>query len=128
MFSQTWKKYLPVIIILLKRSSAGDQVLDMNSSDFTRAAGGRKARLSFSNVHLREGRLTALTDTPTIASQLVLVLQENDISKKIIRNSNFEFALNSDFQLTIKNNSVPAAVEESKDQIVDMQEKSPAQK
>ena len=34
MFLQTWKKYLPVIILLMKRSEKGEQVLDMNYTDF----------------------------------------------------------------------------------------------
>ena len=40
MFLQTWKKYLPVIILLMKRSEKGEQVLDMNYTDFQRATGG----------------------------------------------------------------------------------------
>jgi len=110
MFSQTWKKYLPVIIILMKRSATGDQVLKMNNSDFTRASGGRKTRLSFSNVKLNNGRINSVTDTPPLAMDLILLLKENDTSKKLISHQQFEFALNSDFQLTIKNNT-PASEE-----------------
>jgi hypothetical protein len=111
MFSQTWKKYLSVIIILMKKSGNGEQVLNMNNSDFTRAAGGRKARLSFSNVQLRNGRISSLAATPPIAQDLLLLLQENAASKSIIRNQLFEFALNNNFQLTIKNNT-PASEQE----------------
>ena len=42
MFTQTWKKYLPVILILMKKSALEDQVLKVNQTDFERAAGGRK--------------------------------------------------------------------------------------
>lgn len=48
MFSQAWNIYLPIIKILLKRSAGADQTLDMNRTDFERAAGGRKAKLTFS--------------------------------------------------------------------------------
>ena len=115
MFSQTWKKYLPVIIILMKRSGRGEQVLNMNSSDFARAAGGKKARLTFSSVQLNNGRLNSLIDTPPLAMDLILSLQENDLSKKIISNQNFEFTLKSNFQLTIKNNTPVVAIEDSND-------------
>jgi len=37
MFTQTWKKYLPVILIMLKRSVNGDQSLSMNHTDFIAA-------------------------------------------------------------------------------------------
>jgi hypothetical protein len=113
MFTQIWKKYLPVIIILMKRSGGSDQVLDMNSTDFTRAAGGRKARFSFSNVQLNNGRISSLKNTPPLAMDLMLLLQENEQSRKIVRHQQFEFALNSDFQLTIKNNTAPAVTEPS---------------
>src|SRR5271155_175538 len=111
MFSQTWKKYLPVIIILMKRSDKGEQVLNMNSSDFNRAAGGKKARLAFSNIRLNNGRINSFIDTPPHAMDLILLLQENDLSKKIIGNQHFEFTLKSNFQLVIKNNT-PAVVQE----------------
>jgi hypothetical protein len=113
MFSQTWKKYLPVIIILLKRSGKEEQVLNMNSSDFNRAAGGKKARLAFSNIHLNNGRINSLINTPPLAMDLFLLLQENDLSKKIISNQYLEFTLKSNFQLIIKNNTPPAVMEDS---------------
>jgi hypothetical protein len=113
MFSQTWKKYLPVIIILLKRSGKEEQVLNMNSSDFTRAAGGKKARLAFSNIHLNNGRINSLMNTPPLAMDLFLALQENDLSKKVISNQYLEFTLKSNFQLIIKNNTPPAVMEDA---------------
>ncbi|HLK27733.1 MAG TPA: hypothetical protein VKT28_04080 [Puia sp.] len=114
MFTQTWKKYLPVIIILMKKASTEEQVLNMNNSDFMRAAGGRKPRLSFSNVQLNDGRISSLADSPPIAIDLMTLLKENDASKKITRKQLFEFTLNSSFQLTIRNNT-PHAPEESSD-------------
>ena len=47
MFLQTWSKYLPVIKILLKRSINAQQTLDMNSTDFQRASGGKKVKFTF---------------------------------------------------------------------------------
>ena len=59
MFVQTWNKYLPVIRILLKRSANAEQRLDMNKSDFQRAAGGKKVKFTFS-ILLTKGRLTGI--------------------------------------------------------------------
>jgi hypothetical protein len=64
MFSQVWKKYLPVIMILLKRSVNGDQSLSMNPSDFQRAAGGRKIKYSFTNLQLINARINNTGQTP----------------------------------------------------------------
>ena len=59
MFTQTWKKYLPVILILMKRASQEDQVLKLNQNDFERAAGGRKIKYSYSNLELKKARLNS---------------------------------------------------------------------
>ena len=37
MYNHIWKKYLPIIKILMKKSSGEDQVLDLNRVDFERA-------------------------------------------------------------------------------------------
>ena len=112
MFSQTWKKYLPVIILLMKRSGKGEQVLDMNHTDFERAAGGKKIKLTFSDLQLDNGRINYQAKHAALAKDLTLLLQENEQSKRLIRNQLFEFSMNSSFQLTIRNNT-PVKEEES---------------
>src|SRR6476646_4612490 len=103
MFLQTWKKYLPVIVLLMKRSDKGDQVLSMNSTDFQRAAGGKKMKLTFSDLRLENGRMAYQVKQTAVASDLTRLLQEDDKSRELIRNHTFEFSMNSNFQLTIKN-------------------------
>ena len=110
MFTQTWKKYLPVIILLMKRSDKAEQVLSMNYTDFARATAGKKIKLSFSNVQLKNGRINMETKASPLANDLVIVLQENQQSGSLMRDKLFEFSMNSDFQLTIRNNT-PVSVE-----------------
>ncbi len=105
MFLQTWKKYLPVIILLMKRSDKGEQVLDMNSTDFQRATAGKKIKLSFSSLQIKNGRLGYETKHNALASDLSLALQENPQSEALLRNKQYEFSMNSSFQLTIRNNT-----------------------
>jgi len=106
MFLQTWKKYLPVIILLMKRSDKGDQVLDMNYTDFQRATGGKKTKLTFSSLRLVNGRTGYDANNTQLAKDLILVLQENEQTGSMLRHKQFEFSVNSSFQLTIRNNSV----------------------
>jgi hypothetical protein len=118
MFSQVWKKYLPVIIILLKRSANGDQVLDMNHTDFTRAAGGRKVKFSFSVLQINKGRINTLVKHSPFAKEFAVVLQEDEITRKLIKEMNLEFSMNNSSQLTIRNlatveTSVEAATDET---------------
>lgn len=103
MFSQTWKKYLPVIIILLKRSVNEQQTLTMNHTDFARAAGGRKIKYSFHSLFLNNGRIDNTVKHSPLAREFAEVLQENEQSKRLLLKQNLEFSMNNDFQLTIKN-------------------------
>lgn len=108
MFSQTWKKYLPVLAILLKRSAGENQTLSMNNTDFERAAGGRKIKYSFSQLQLNKGRINTEVKHTPMAKELAVVLQEDDTIQKILAGQFFEFSMTNDFKLTIKNNTPPA--------------------
>ena len=107
MFLQTWKKYLPVIILLMKRSEKGEQqVLDMNFTDFQRATGGKKTKLTFSSLQLTNGRTNYDANNTQLAKDLILVLQENEQTGAMLKNKQFEFSVNSSYQLTIRNSTV----------------------
>ena len=103
MFTQIWKKYLPVIILLMKRSVNGEQVLDMNYTDFEKASGGKKIKLNFSNVTLSNGRIDVDSKFPALVNEFILVLKQNQQAELLMRHKSFEFAMNSDFQLIIRN-------------------------
>ena len=106
MFTPTWNKYLPIIKILLKRSVNAEQTLDMNSTDFQRAAGGRKVKFSFT-MFLVKGRPQNMQSPPPLAKDLVTALQLDDTTYKFIRSNEIEISMNSSFQLTIKNCTPP---------------------
>ncbi len=112
MFAQTWKKYLPVLKILLKRSVAEEQTLTMNASDFQRAAGGRKAKFSFS-IAINKGRLQVKDTTPAIAKEFVAILQQDPVINKFISQCDMEFSLSTSFQLSIKTITPPPVIENS---------------
>lgn len=103
MFLQIWKKYLPVIVLLMKRSDKSEQVLSMNATDFQRAAGGKKMKLTFSDLKLENGRSSFQIKQTALANDLTSLLQQDDKSRELIRNQVYEFSMNSDFQLTIRN-------------------------
>jgi hypothetical protein len=105
MFSQTWKKYLPVIAILIKRSASGDQTMRLNNTDFERAAGGRKIKFSFTHLQLNKSRINTQIKQGAVAKELAVVLQEDEAVKKLLADQWLEFALSNDFTLTIKNNT-----------------------
>ena len=103
MFNQTWKKYLPVLLILLKRTVNGPQVLNMNHTDFERAAGGRKIKFSFASLQLNNGRIITTPNMTVLARELAVQLQEDGQILKLLKDQLFEFTMTNDFKLTIKN-------------------------
>jgi hypothetical protein len=101
MYKHVWNKYLPVIRILMKRSALGPQKLPLNRTDFEKVSRSRKAYPSF-NIELENSKLT--TVNPSVpAKELVTSLLEDDISKGLLRQSNFKFTLKSDLELIITN-------------------------
>lgn len=108
MFTQTWKKYLPVILILMKKSAQEDQVLKVNQTDFDRAAGGRKIKFSFNHVELKKGRLNSHAKHSPFAKEFATVMQEDEITRSFLSQRWFEFSMSTDFQLTIKQHTLEA--------------------
>ena len=109
MFLQTWKKYLPVIAILLKRSAQSEQILNLDEADFTRATGGRKVKFHFTNLQLTNGRTEQNLDVSPMAKDFVQALSTNDVINKLTGNQVFEFEITSNFRLVIKNKTLPAS-------------------
>jgi len=120
MFTQTWKKYLPVIFILIKRSTQGEQVLKMNHTDFERAAGGRKTKFSFSNLELTKARINSHVKHSPMAKEFAVLLQEDPAVRRYILDQHLEFSMTNDFTLTIKNHllAIEPVADENADAVV----------
>jgi hypothetical protein len=106
MYTYTWKKYLPVIRLLLKRSADAEQVLNLNRTDFERTTKLRKPSCSFS-MDLVKGKLRLL-NPPVPAKDLLEILLQDKAAETLLRKEHYTISLNSDFQLTIKNLTPPA--------------------
>ncbi|MEO7312166.1 MAG: hypothetical protein ABIX01_17315 [Chitinophagaceae bacterium] len=102
MYTSVWRKYLPIIKILLKRSANSDQVLDLNRVDFERAGSGRKAGYKFT-IELNNGKVRNVISGSPLALNLATVLLEDDANADILSNNHFEITLNTKFQLITKN-------------------------
>lgn len=114
MFSLIWKKYLPVIIILLKRVKDTEQNLPMNVSDFERASGGKKVKFSFSKLEINNGKLNTQIKNPEIATDLAQVLITHSKAFEVLTDLKLNFSLTNDCVLTIKNiEEVPEVEEET---------------
>ena len=102
MYNHIWKKYLPFINIQLKRSANGEQVMNLNRVDFERAGTGRKAGYKFM-IQFTEGRVSNVISGSPLAMNLAAVMLEEESTKKILKQSQYEVSLNTKFQLLTKN-------------------------
>lgn len=101
MYSHIWKKYLPIVKILMKKSNNEVQVLDLNRVDFERAGSGRKAGYKFM-IEFTDGKVGNVISGSPLAMHLAQVVLEDDAAKQILQENNYEMSLNTRFQLTIK--------------------------
>ncbi|MDQ3682149.1 MAG: hypothetical protein M3352_03635 [Bacteroidota bacterium] len=106
MYTNVWNKYLPIIKILLKRAKNGDQVLDLNFSDFERAGIGRKSGYKF-NIEFSKGRVDNVIINLPLASNLSSLLLQDTMVKELFMNNDYHISMNTKFQLSIK--QIPAA-------------------
>ena len=102
MYTYIWNKYLPVIRILLKKSSNGDQLLNLNRDDFERAGTGRKAGYKFT-IEFTDGKVSNVISGSDLASHLASAMLEDAATKLVLQTGLFQVILNTKFQLAIKN-------------------------
>ena len=100
MYNHIWKKYLPIIRILMKKSISEEQVLPLNKIDFERAGTGRKAGYKF-KIELTRGKVGNVISGSTLAMHLAEIILEDQSAKQIMEEDDFEIALNTKFHLII---------------------------
>jgi hypothetical protein len=101
MYTNVWNKYLPIIKILLKRAKNGDQVLDLNFSDFERAGIGRKTGYKF-NIVFSKGKVHNVIINLPLASNLSSLLLQDAMVKELFMHNDYHISMNTKFQLGIK--------------------------
>ena len=105
MYVHVWNKYLPIIKILMKKTSAGNQTLDLNRIDFERAGTGRKAGYKFT-IEFVQGRVSNIISGSPLASDLATVLLNDPASRAILTTNDINISLNTKFQLSLINKLV----------------------
>lgn len=101
MNTQIWAKYLPIIKILMKRSATGDQVLDLNVTDFERAGIARKSGYKFT-IQFINGRVDNVISSVPLARDLATALQEDPAVKSLLQQNDYHISLNPKYQLGIR--------------------------
>ncbi len=107
MYTNVWTKYLPIIRILLKKSAAADQSLDLNLPDFERAGIARKSGYKF-NIVFSKGRVDNVIISSPLASNLAQVLLSDAVIKELFMKNDYHVGMNTKFQMSFKCLAVPA--------------------
>lgn len=115
MYTNVWSKYLPVMRIVLKKSIASEQVLDLNIPDFERAGMTRKTGYKFL-IKFKQAKVDNIIIDFPLASSLASVLLQDPVVKELFLQHEFHISLNPKFQLTFKH--IPAVPAEQ-DQVAE---------
>lgn len=100
MSTYAWRKYLPVIKILLKKSAAAEQTLSVNRIDFEKATRTAKNTSSFT-LECNNGKLTPIHPVGA-GKDLADVLLEDAVTKLLMRSNHYVFTFTRNYELCIK--------------------------
>jgi len=100
-YLQTWKKYLPVIRLHLKRSLNEDQSFKLNITDFESAGDRGKSGYTFS-ITIENGKVTTSLSGSPVARDLYEALRSDETIKTMFLDKSVKIAVGKTFLLSIK--------------------------
>src|ERR1700754_2352503 len=101
----TWKRYMPVIRLHLKRSLNEDQSFKLNITDFESAGDRGKSGYTF-NINMENGRVTNNISGSAVARDLFELLKNDEVIMSILRDKNVKISVGKSFLLSIKTTHV----------------------
>ncbi len=103
----TWKRYLPVIRLHLKKSIAEDQSFKLNITDFESAGDRGKSGYTFSLV-MNNGKVTNNISSSAVARDLYEALRSDETIKAMLLDKTIKISVGKSFLLTIKTTPISA--------------------
>jgi len=106
-YLQTWKKYVPVIRLYLKKSMTEDQQLKLNITDFESAGDRGKSGYTF-NLQMENGKPTNNISGSAVARDLYELLKADESIKAFLQDKSVKISVGKSFILTIKTAHISA--------------------
>ena len=103
----TWKRYIPVIRLHLKKSLNEEQHFKLNITDFESAGDRGKSGYTF-NLQLENGKVTNSIGGSAVARDLFEALKADDAIKALLQDRSIKISVGKTFILTIKNSHISA--------------------
>lgn len=100
MYTIVWKKYLPVIKLLMKKAAAGPQQMGLNKTDFEKDKVARKTNVRFT-FKIANAISHNSSAVPPLGRELISVLQEDSSVASILYQNEYTFSMNSRYELSI---------------------------
>jgi hypothetical protein len=97
----TWRKYIPVIRLHLKRSLAEEQSFKLNITDFESAGDRGKSGYTFS-LAMENGKVTNNISGSAVARDLYEALKTDETIKAMIQDKAIKISVGKSFVLSIK--------------------------
>ena len=97
----TWKRYIPVIRLHLKKSLTEEQSFKLNITDFESAGDRGKSGYTF-NLTLENGKVTNNISGSAVARDLFEALKGDDTIKAFLQERAVKISVGKSFLLSIK--------------------------
>ncbi|MEO8886046.1 MAG: hypothetical protein ABI367_08290 [Mucilaginibacter sp.] len=101
----TWKRYLPVIRLHLKKSVNEDQSFKLNITDFESAGDRGKSGYTF-NLSMENGKLTNNISSSAVARDLYEALKSDELIKAMLVDKNVKISVGKSFLFSIKTSPI----------------------
>ena len=105
----TWRKYIPVIRLHLKRSLVEEQNFKLNITDFESAGDRGKSGYTF-NLAMENSKVTNNISGSAVARDLYEALKADEAIKAMLLDKNVKISVGKSFVLSIKTTPIPAYV------------------
>ncbi|HEY5327023.1 MAG TPA: hypothetical protein VIJ27_08485 [Mucilaginibacter sp.] len=103
----TWKRYLPVIRLHIKKSLNEDQQFKLNIQDFESAGDRGKSGYTFT-ITLENGKVTNNISGSAVARDLYEALKSDDAIKAMVQDKSIKISVGKTFILSIKTTHLSA--------------------
>ncbi|WP_183559698.1 hypothetical protein [Mucilaginibacter sp. SP1R1] len=103
----TWKRYMPVIRLHLKKSMNEDQQFKLNITDFESAGDRGKSGYTF-NITMENGKVVNNISGSAVARDLYEAIKEDEAVKALLQDKNVKISVGKTFMLSIKTTHLSA--------------------
>lgn len=97
----TWKRYMPVIRLHLKKSLNEDQQFKLNITDFESAGSRGKSGYTFS-INMENGKVTNNISGSAVARDLFEAIKDDEAVKSMLLDKVVKISVGKSFILSIK--------------------------